>query len=275
VYSTRDRDKDLSRGMGHHLRWPHPTSVGTKRHRPNHDPSFRPSPVPEVVPPAPSPVVPLPQSVGPVDPSGLDRRVLRSRRPPSVPRDPRKTVPAPRSRVPVTQRWFYEPAFPVSTLSSPVTPLLAVPSLAPDTTVESSSVTVEDTSGPILDSVLRRDVARFVDTLLPLKPQQPWMLEGDHRSDDVADADWCRATARLFGNHPGTENASHRDTATVADAVLARPVDATSSRPVSVTPLMLNTLLTAASSSPFVPADLSHARPSPKFQSDPPDLSCP
>jgi hypothetical protein len=250
AYTTRDRDKDISRGMGHHLRWSHsPTTIGTKRPHPNNLSSPLPSPIPVVV-PAPLPAVPHAQTVGSVGSPSLGPRVPRLRRKPPTVHDP---VPTPRSRVPVSQRWFYESA-PSTSLSPATTIPIDVPSLVSavrvndsDSTVGSSCLLANATPGPDMDSDLRREVASFVQTLsLPL---QPWMLDGDSRSDAEADADWRRATARLLGPP--------------VDATPLRPDDVTPSRPVSVTPLMLRALLDATSSSPFVPTDLSQAYISP------------
>jgi hypothetical protein len=221
--------------------------------------------------------------VGSVGSSSLVPRV--SRPPPTFP----APVPAQRPRVPVSKRWFYEtaPSSPPvndSRLSPDVLdeaamedrawqrtnphwntshdkyeaavlavdPLLVVPALTFDVIsfLGGSSSSSNATPGPDMTDDLRREVARFVKTLsLPLKPRQPWMLDGDSRSDAEADDDWRRTTMRLLGPP--------------VDTVPVCPVDAPSTRPVTVTPMMLSTLLEETSSSPFVPTDLSHAYISP------------
>jgi hypothetical protein len=161
-------------------------------------------------------------------------------------------------------------------------------SVEDSTSFVGSSSPVDTTPGPDMDLDLCHEVAQFVETLLPLKPRQPWMLDGDSRSDAEADADWRRATTRLLGPLTAAadvlscpvENADWRRATTLllsplADDVSLRPVDPTSLRPDSVTPLMLSTLLTAASSSPFVPTDLSHAYMSPVRTTPPFPTSAP
>jgi hypothetical protein len=124
VYTTRDRDKDISRGMGHHLRWPSshrsPSSAGTKRQHRQHPniSSTHSSPIPVVV-PAPPLFVPPASSVGCVDSSGP--RVQRSRRHPPAPPAP---VQAPRPRIPVMS---LPPPFPLCpVLRLPITMSLAL-----------------------------------------------------------------------------------------------------------------------------------------------------
>ncbi len=77
-YSIRERDRDLSRGMGHHLRWQVPASSPGDRRRHSRTTSDTPQVVPALVPPASASPVPRPDLPRPPEPSA---RVLRPRRP--------------------------------------------------------------------------------------------------------------------------------------------------------------------------------------------------
>ncbi len=387
AYSTRDRDKDLSRGMGNHLRWPHslqsPGTSGTKRSRPTAPDCSH--PIPAVTPAVDKTVHRTPSSdtLLPTD------RVLRPRRQKSI---ADASLPSTRlSRVPVSQRWYYEPVPPPSlspandsdndcvsglgsssaaspdaiaselgssSAASPVlmggirnvdkvdhawhctnphwsaqhdkfeaaviavdptadlvvspprsmaprydgptlardgpdartrrfqrgsasssptgrtpsvhrpttepppatatkkpttTPPTAVPNTYPPTVVQDKNVMrthpPRDARLPTLPSVadptLHAEVATFVNSLSssissrpPLKPRQPWMMDGDNRSDAEADADWHSAMDNMFAvsHNPGP-----------------------TSFPGSVSPPQLTTFAQAGSSVPFVRFNASQA----------------
>jgi hypothetical protein len=167
-YSIRDRDRDLSRGMGSHLRLPvPPTSTGSKR-RHDHTTSDFPLVVPVVAPPPLE--TPPPRASSPALPN-VSSRTLRSRikvSPTIVP----PVGPTTKSRVPVHQRWTYEPALPVPT---PPTPHSHPPEVL--------------------------SLASSVPLPLPLCPRQPWMLEDDPRSDSDAESAWRLATQHLSSPH--------------------------------------------------------------------------
>jgi hypothetical protein len=114
------------------------------------------------------------------------------------------------------------------------------------------------------DPSLRVEVQTFVNTLSsslsrpPLKPRQPWMLEGDSRSNADSDADWHCASDRLFGPPSSSVllgvNTPH-------DAVSGPPsaLHDSSRGPVMTTQLRALAHAVSSSSVPYVPVDLSHA----------------
>jgi hypothetical protein len=162
AYSVRDRDQDYSRGMGHHLRWPTlPPPTGSKRRHPKTT-----SDTPVVVPP----VVPTTA----LDPASrtsygeLPEAPHRSLRPRSkFPLPVSPSAPIKRLRVPVAQRWTYEPVVPMNH------PVDEGQQLA----MASSLVSLPAAVGS-----------------LPLVPRKAWMLVDDYRSDHEADAAWHRGT---------------------------------------------------------------------------------
>jgi hypothetical protein len=180
AYTTRDRDKDLSRGTDHHLRLPVPVvSPGLKR-RHSLTTSDGSLVVPDVVPLPADSVVPPPAPVP--DPPPMTR-VLRPRRSARLPAA--SSPPAIAPRVPVHQRWFYESVPP----SSPADPATHDPL----------------PHHPTDDPQLHADVAAFMTTLSsssisglpPLVPRQSWMLDEDDRTDAKADSDWHLANRSL------------------------------------------------------------------------------
>ena len=107
-YSVRDRDLDYSRGMGHHLRWPVPPPSNGSKRRHSKTTSDNPVVVPPVVPSTvDGPVSRTPHGELPAAP----HRTLRSRS--KAPSLGSSSAPIKRSRVPVHQRWTYEPVVPV------------------------------------------------------------------------------------------------------------------------------------------------------------------
>jgi hypothetical protein len=183
-YSVRDQDRDLSRGMGHYLRWPHslhsPCAGGTKRSHPNDPFSGRPPIIPEATPPVDDAVPHLPPTDAPAP------RVLRPRlHPPSNPGLLPYTRPP---RVPVAQRWFYEPV-PVPTTQDTGS---ALTDCAPDRPADAD------------DPLLRAEVAAFVSTLSTRAPRMP---VGDDHADDMADLTWRRANPHWSATHDKFEAA--------------------------------------------------------------------
>jgi hypothetical protein len=113
-------------------------------------------------------------------------RVLRPRLlPPSNPGLLPYTRPP---RVPVAQRWFYEPV-PVPATPDPGS---ALTGCAPDRTAD------------IDDPLLRAEVAEFVSTLFTRAPQMP---AGDAHADDMADLTWRRANPHWSATHDKFEAA--------------------------------------------------------------------
>ena len=276
VESVRARDRDLSRGMGNHLRWPHSVqssgTSGTKRSHPNDPHAGHPAVVPVVTPAADS-----------IVPRGPHRdethsRVTRPRRQPS--HKPAVLPSSARPRIPVSQRWFYDPVpVPSNPIALITLPLSLPPSVGsvgnsgPNGSKENQSSDVlgnlvydalndgshETQSSGVIGNLVydalfekphHSEVQNFVTNLSsslsrpPLKPRQPWMLDGDSRSDVEADADWNCASDRLFGKPPSS--------------VLLGVSDPPQG---SVTTAQVRALANADSSSsaPYVPVDLSHA----------------
>ncbi len=155
AYSTRDHDKDLSRGMGNHLRWPHslhsPGTSSTKRSRP--PTPDRPHPTPAVNPAVDHAVRRTPSS----DTLLHTVRVLRPRRKKSIPDVlPPSFLP---SRIPVSQRWYYEPVSQADDSGKPI-----------DSELGSSSATSLDTTTspttiPSVDPTLQAEVTALVASL--------------------------------------------------------------------------------------------------------------
>ncbi len=173
-YTIHDRDRDLSRGMGHHLRVPVPVSPsGSQRRR-----SLTTSDAPTVLQEPAVVSVVHDVSASRISQSQLPEpstRVLRPRRtgPSALASPPPAKIP----RVPAGKRWYYEP-------------------LPPD-----------------IPNQLHEEVAAFVGTLssslpshpIPLQPRQSWMRDGDDRSDVEADLDSHHATQPLL---PATHSRS-------------------------------------------------------------------
>ncbi len=177
AYTTRNRDKNLSRGMGHHLRLPVPVVIPGLKRRHSRITSDGPIVAPGVVPLPLDSVVPPPALVP--DPIPMTR-VLRPRRSAHLPAT--SSPPATAPRVLVNQRWFYEPV---------------PPSLPAD------HVTHDPL--PTHPTALHAEVAAFTaelsssspSGLLPLVPRQSWMLDGDDRTNAQADSDWHLANRSL------------------------------------------------------------------------------
>jgi hypothetical protein len=281
-YTMRDHDRDLSRGMGNHLRWPHTSPSVSKRHRSNGTVMHQ-SPVVSLD-VSTEPTVPLPPAL----PSGSSEPLRRSGR---VRRND-LPCPAPSSistnpRVPVKQRWYYEKTSPTltdatlnlaasTTVGDDVVPhtedssfaqrgillahhcdahncspsthlggmspaeLVYGPHLRGVSSYDLPPVVPDSISSQTADPFLQAEVTTFVQQLastnLLLKPRQPWMLEGDSRSDAAADRDWHLASSRLFG--------------TSSHAV----------QPLSVTPDLLSSMGTTASAfPPLVRMDIASA----------------
>jgi hypothetical protein len=242
--STRDRDKDLSRGMGNHLRWPHslqtPGASGTKRNRPTAP--DRQHPIPAVPPPVDAVV----RWTSPSDTLLPTARVLRSRR--HKPIADASLPPTRSSRVSVSQRWSYEhvPALSISQDSG--SNKAFVSELGSSSTTTIPPARVEDPTLPaevaasVEDPTLHAEVAALVASLPssissrpPLKPRQPWMM---NRSDAEADADWHSAMDNMF-------------------AISSDP--SPTSFPGSASTTQLTTLSQAASPFPFVRFNVSQA----------------
>jgi hypothetical protein len=94
---------------------------------------------------------------------------------------PPASVPGRRTtRVPVADRWYYEPV--------PSDSPAFVPPVTPDPELQAEvAAFVADLPSVLLSSELS------------LRPRQTWMLDGDTRSDAQADADWRQTTRALFG----------------------------------------------------------------------------
>ncbi len=206
-YSVHNRDRDLSREMGHHLRWPL-DGPSIKHTAPN----LTPLPVP-IAPLGPTSMLPDPPTAFPAE------RVRQSPSPPPPTRvlRPRTnsqatagSVPLPTKRRPVGQRWYYDSTTP----AIPGTPVLAVSPL-PGTPTDfppppkrvrfSGSASAMD-DWKIHDGLPLAAVVPLPAPLPPsvalttqtLRPRQLWMMDGDSRTDAEADADWRSFNDQLF-----------------------------------------------------------------------------
>jgi hypothetical protein len=114
-YSTHDRDRDLSRGMGHHLRWPisvHPTKTAAPNLVPLSVPVSPLNTVRPMASPLASSPFPVERVPGPPSPPP-STRILRPRTLQlSSANEP--TPPTSTKRRPVCQRWYYDPVTPIS-----------------------------------------------------------------------------------------------------------------------------------------------------------------
>jgi hypothetical protein len=157
--------------MGHRLRWSVPVSSSGAQRRHPRTTSDTPQVVSASVPP--DSASPVPRSDLPLQPAS-SVHVLRPRRPlpdalpPTSAKVPRISAKVP--SIPTRQRWYYEPVLP----SSP-----------PLTVTHDEQLSLRDEVTAFVAALPTSRVAPPI----PLQPRQPWMLEGDNRSDVEADLD--------------------------------------------------------------------------------------
>jgi hypothetical protein len=201
-YSVSARDRDQSRGMGNYLRAPHAvSSPDPKRTRLNATTRDSSPVVPSTDLSMPTSLAP---TVAPIDSTTVVRRSTRSRQPPSSSRAP----PAPRSRVPVCERYYYDPVvLQAAITTSNMTPQDSLDGLSPHELVfgtrPSDDVEIPSAHNSGLDTAsILRQCDRILSDTPSLLPRASWMLDGDDRSDAQANHDWDQATRLLFDVRP-------------------------------------------------------------------------
>jgi hypothetical protein len=145
--------------------------------------------------------MPIPPTVSPSETTPGVRRSTRLHRPASF--APVPSRPTPSSRVPVNQRWYYDPVrLRAAKVAHNLTPRASLGGETSHALVFGPpplDASLEASSGTDTASILRQ-CDHIRSTTPSLLPRASWMLDGDSRIETHADHDWHQSNRLLFAS---------------------------------------------------------------------------